>query len=330
MSFLDFRNPYLLLLFIPYIIVIFLYYFRGVKNRNSAVAISSSSLINRKSSLRAKLYPYLPIVRFLSIAFLIIALARPGKSVSYTDVKNYGIDIMVALDLSGSMMAMDFQPNNRLTVAKNVLIDFIKKRKGDRVGLVVFSGDSYLQSPLTVEHNILNQIIDELDFDSVSKESGTAIGDALALSISRMMERKSASRIILLITDGVNNAGSIDPETASDLAKEMGVKIYTVGIGKDGYVSFPMPDGQIRKVKIPVDQKSLKKIAEKTGGKYFRSKSSGVLWENIKEIDQLEKSEADIRVYNDFFDKFYYFILIAAILFFIEIALRSLYFRKVP
>ncbi len=330
MSLIDFRHPYLLLLFVPFFLVMFIYFWRGLKNRNSAIAISSSSLINQKSSLRAKLYPFLPIIRFLSIAFLIISLARPGKSVTYTSVKNYGIDIMVALDLSGSMMAMDFQPNNRLSVAKNVLIDFIKKRKGDRVGLVVFSGDTYLQCPLTAEHNIINQIVDELDFQSVSQNTGTAIGDALSLSVSRMMERKSASRIILLITDGVSNAGSIDPETASDLAKEMGIKIYTVGIGKDGYVPFPTPQGRIRKVKIPVDEKSLKQIAEKTGGKYFRAKSSGVLWENIQEIDKLEKSEADIRVYNDFFDKFYYFILIAAILFFIEVALRSLYFRKVP
>jgi len=334
---IEFQNPLFLLLFIPYAAMLFWYFFKKYHRRGAAFALSSESIIIKKTSLRSRTYRFMPAIRFLSILFLIIALARPGKGVTYTSVKNLGIDIMIALDVSGSMQAEDFKPSNRLTVAKKVVKDFILKRKADRIGLVVFAKEAYLQCPLVIDHEIIADIVDEIEYGTVDP-TRTAVGDGVSLCVSRLMERQAKSRIILLLTDGANNSGSIDPETAAQSAAELGIRIYSVGIGIPG-VAAPMPGTgnmaldfffQGRRMVSDLDIDSLKKISEITSGRFYNATSTGVFWENIQDIDRLEKSEAEVKVYHEFFDRFRIFIALSACLFFLEILLKSAFYRKMP
>lgn len=326
------KNPEYLFLLIPWGIMIVYYYLGRLYRSESAIAISSERIVTKRRSIRVATYRFLSPLRFLAIFILILALSRPGKGIDYSSVKNLGIDIMIAFDVSDSMMGEDFKPRNRLEVAKQVIKDFIVRRQSDRIGMVVFSGDAYLQCPLTIEHQMIIDLVDELDFDTV-EEDGTAIGDALALALSRMIDRKSKSRIILLLTDGMNNRGIIDPETAAKACAEMGVKIYTVGIGKEGRVAYPSRGGFIfgkRYLYNHFDETGLREIAGITSGRFYRAESSGILWENIKDIDRLEKSEMNSRVYHEFYDRFQYFLIVALSLFFSEIILRSVFYRKLP
>ncbi len=327
-----FKYPLFLLLLLPLFIYLYFFIFRGAGKRSSAIAVSSSEIFKKRESLKTRTYPYIGYLRFFSILLLILALAAPGKKISYTSIKNQGIDIVVALDLSGSMRGEDFQPDNRLAVAKKVVSDFVSKRQNDRIGLVVFAGDAYLQSPLTSDHEIIKEIISELDFDSVS-EDGTAIGDAIALSASRMMESKAKGKMILLITDGMNNRGEIDPETAAKTCAGLNIKVYTVGIGVDGNVPYPNPAGPMfpkQYVRNQFNEESLKKTAETTGGTYFRADSTGLFSSSMEQIDKLEKSEVDLKVYHEFDDRSGWILIAGISLFFIEVLLRSLFYRKLP
>jgi Ca-activated chloride channel family protein len=329
---LEFKQPLMLLLLAPYALMVFWYFYARIGGRESAVALSSEKVLPARGSFRAATYRYLPALRFAAVLLLVVALARPGKGVHYSSVKNLGIDIMIALDVSGSMMGEDFQPKNRLSVAKEVVADFISKRKSDRIGMTVFAGEAYLQCPLTVEHPMLIDILSEIDFTSVSVD-GTAIGDALALSASRLSDEKARSRIIVLLTDGVNNRGVIDPETAAGACRDLGIKVYCVGIGKEGRVPYPNPGGMVfgkRYLMNHFDETMLRDIAEKTGGRFYRAESGGVLWENIQDIDRLEKSEVEVKVYHEFYDRFQYLLAAAMALFFLEILLRSVVYRKIP
>jgi Ca-activated chloride channel homolog len=331
MAYLEFRNPYMLLLLIPYCTTIVLYIYFKIYGRETSFELSSSKLIAKRTTFRTATYKGLVVLRFLAVLMLIIALARPGRGIDYTSVNDYGIDIMICLDVSGSMMGEDFQPDNRLAVAKRVVKEFILKRQHDRIGMVVFAGEAFLQSPLTTEKSILSDITDEIDFDSVPVD-GTAIGDAIALAASRMTDSTAASRIILLLTDGMNNRGEIDPETAASLCKGMDIKVYTIGIGKEGEVTYPSGSAFFGKRKLinHFDERGLRKISEMTQARFYRAESSGVLWQNITDIDRLEKSVVETKVYHEFYDRFGLFLLLAAILFFTEIILRSLIYRKIP
>ncbi len=328
----DFKDPLYLLLLIPFAAMVVWYVYRRIGERGAAIAVSSSMVVGLRGSIRVATYRFLPVLRFASIFVLIVALARPGKSVDLTSIKNPGIDIMIALDVSDSMMGEDFEPDHRLGVARRVVKDFIARRSTDRLGLVVFSGDAYLHCPLTVDHAVVGELIDELDFDTVEEE-GTAIGEAIALAASRMIGSPAKSRIILLLTDGMNNRGSIDPETAAELCAEAGIKVYPVGIGREGRVPYPAGGGIFSSRRFLVnhfDEKILRDVAEVTGGKFYRAESGGVLRENVRDIDRLEKSDIETRVYREFHDGFEYFLAAAMLLFFLEIMLRSVFYRKVP
>ena len=332
MEHLGFKYPLFLLLLIPLFIHIYFFIFKGTGRRSSAIAVSSSEIQKKRESIKTKTYPYIGYLRIISLLLLILALAAPGKKIDYTSIKNQGLDIMIALDLSGSMRGEDFQPDNRLEVAKRVVSDFINKRQSDHIGLVVFAGDAYLQSPLTVDHEIIKDILSDLDFTSVD-EDGTAIGDAIALSASRMMESKAKGKMILLITDGVNNRGEIDPETAAKTCSGLGIKVYTVGIGRDGDVPYPNPAGPMfpkQYLRNQFNEESLKSTAETTGGAYFRAESTGLFTASMEQIDKLEKSEIDLKVYHEFDDRSGWILLAGISLFFIEILLRSLFYRKLP
>ncbi len=328
---LEFKDPLYLVLLAPYAAMVAWYLWRRIYDRESVIGLSSARLFPRRQSVRALTYRFLPALRFAAILLLILAMARPGKGIHFTTIKNLGIDIMVAMDVSGSMMAEDFQPKNRLAVAKTVIRDFVMNRKSDRIGMTVFAGEAYLQCPLTMEHQMIGDIIDEIDFETVPVD-GTAVGDAIALSTARLMDSKAKSRIILLVTDGRNNTGSIDPETAAKAAADLGIKIYTVGIGTKGQL-VPFPTG-LPMIKQPyesdLDDETLQLIAQITGAKYYHATSTGVLWKNIRDIDRLEKSEAEIKEYHEFHDRFQWLIIAAMALFFAEVALRSVFYRKVP
>lgn len=329
---LEFRFPWFLLLLVPYAGLIAWYFYGKVYRKRAALPVSSSAIVKKRESFRTRTYNYLDYLRFASLLLLIIALAAPGRGVTFSSVKNTGIDIMIALDLSLSMQGKDFQPDNRLEVAKRVLNSFVQKRVNDRIGLVVFGVDSYLQSPLTVEHEIITDIVSELDFDSVDGR-GTAVGDAIALAASRMIDSKAKSKIVMLITDGENNRGEIDPETAAKSCAEMGIKVYAVGIGKEGKVPYPNPAGPMfpdQYINSSFDVKELQKIAEITGARFYRAESTGVFWENINDIDRLEKSEVDIRTWHEFYDRSGGFLIAGLAIFFLEILLRSVFYRKVP
>lgn len=327
MWWLDFKNPLMLLLLLPWAGACAWYFYRRLHLRGAAIAVSSKRIVTRRRSLRERTYRYLPVVRMLAVFFLIIALARPGKGVDFSSVNSQGIDIMITLDISPSMSSEDFQPKNRLEVAKNVVKDFIKLRKNDRIGLVVFAGEAYFQCPLTLEHQMVEDIIDEINFDSADKE-GTAIGEALALSAARMAESKAKSRMALLLTDGMNNRGVVDPETAAKMCAELGIRIYPVGIGKKN-VHVPFLS-RMKVYRDHYDPESLKKLAETTGGKFYSAESGAVLWENVKDIDRLERSDFEVRQYHEFYDRFQVPLFMAMALFFLEMLLRSVVYRKIP
>ncbi|HOD15318.1 MAG TPA: VWA domain-containing protein [Spirochaetota bacterium] len=331
MAYLEFKDPLLLLLLVPWAAMLAWYLFRQLYNREAAVAISSERIVRVRGSIRAATYRFLPALRFAALLLLIVALSRPGKGVDYSSIKNLGVDIMIAMDVSQSMRAEDFQPKNRLAVSKQVIGDFVERRTNDRLGMVIFAGEAYLQCPLTLEHGMISDLAGEVDFDSVHVD-GTAIGDAIALSTARMMDSKAKSRLILLVTDGRNNRGAIDPETAAKAAAEMGIKVYTVGIGKIGEpVPYPTGIPMIKQqVMLDMDEETLQKVAEITGGRYYNATSSGVLWQNIKDIDRLEKSQVEIKQYHEFYDRFQWLIVAAVSLFFLEVLLRSVVYRKVP
>ncbi len=258
---------------------------------HAALRFSSTEVIKKiKKSFKQRLRHLLFLIRLMVIGLLIIVTARPQKQ-SEIDKVTEGIDIVIALDISGSMLATDFKPN-RLEASKDIAIEFINKQEYDRIGLVVFSGESYTQCPVTADHGILINTIGAIKQGLI--DDGTAIGHGLANAVNNLKDSRSKSRIIILLTDGENNAGNIDPMTAADLAATYGIKVYTIGVGKTGIAEMPVQTvfgEQMQKVEVKIDEETLKSISAKTGGKYFRAVDNRSLKEIYSEIDQLEKDK---------------------------------------
>jgi len=270
-------------------------------------------------------------LRLAVIALLIIAAARPQSIADTEELATEGADIVLALDISGSMRAMDFKPKNRLYAAKEVARDFIERRRSDRIGLVVFAGYSFTQCPLTLDHQVLKDLLDQVDIGMV--EDGTAIGMALATSINRLRESSAKSKIIILLTDGINNRGEIDPITAGQMARAEGIKVYTVGAGKRGMALFPVEDALGKRyvsLAVEINEESLQEIAAITGGKYFRATDTRKLEEVYREISELEKTRIDLTHYRRFNELFPYPVLAAFLLLAAEVALRATRCRTVP
>jgi Ca-activated chloride channel family protein len=266
----------------------------------------------------------------LAISLLILALARPQSTNNWEDTSTEGIDIVLALDISGSMMAMDFEPN-RFEASKNVAVEFISGRRNDRIGVVVFSGESYTQCPLTTDHAILVNLIQELQQGLI--EDGTAIGVGLANAINRLKDSKAVSKVIILLTDGVNNMGSIDPLTAAQIAKKFGIRVYTVGVGKNGYAPYPvqtMFGVQYQNMEVQIDEKILQEISRLTGGKYFRATNNKTLVQVYKEIDKLEKSKIEVKKFSNKNDEFLPLVIVAFLLLLLGILIRTLILRTIP
>lgn len=325
-----FANPEFLFLLILLIPIIFLHYYRRHKQ---FVALKFSSLGGIKSTgktLRAKLINLPFWLRIIALAMIIVALARPQSTSRHRQIQSEGVDIVIALDISGSMLAEDFKPN-RLDAAKKITEQFIDARENDRIGLVIFSARSFTQCPLTIDHSILKNLLRQIKFGLI--EDGTAIGMGLATSIDRLRYSKAKSKVIILLTDGVNNTGIISPLTAADLAKSMGIKVYTIGVGTQGKAPYPIqtPFGvQYMNVDVEIDEALLHNISTSTGGKYFRATNNKSLQEIYREIDKMEKTKIDESIYTNYYDEFSPLVQLSAIFLFLEFLLRYLYLRKIP
>ena len=318
---------YLLLLLIPFIV----WYIFKYNKVNATIQISSLNGFRKTGrSLKLYFYPLLFVLRILVITFLIIVLARPQSSNSWQDVTTEGIDIIMALDISTSMQSQDFKPN-RLEAAKDYAAEFITSRPNDRIGIVVFSGESFTQCPLTVDHAVLINMLKDVKITLV--DDGTGIGMGLSTAINRLKDSHSKSKVIILLTDGVNNTGSISPLTAAEIAKTFGHRVYTIGVGTYGMAPYPVqtPFGiQYQNVPVEIDEGVLKEIANMTGGQYFRATGNTKLQQIYKEIDKLEKSKIDVKEYSKKKEEFLKYALIACALLLLEILLRNTIFRTIP
>jgi Ca-activated chloride channel family protein len=319
-----------LLLVIPAIIAWYIW-----KNRTFTAEIKVSTLTGFngiKKSAKHYLRHSIIVLRILAIALLIIVLARPQSRSSWKDVKTEGIDILMSLDISGSMLAKDFKPN-RLEAAKEVAIDFVDSRPNDRIGLVIFSGESFTQCPLTTDHAIVKNLFAGIRTGMV--KDGTAIGNGLATAVSRVKDSKAKSKVVILLTDGVNNQGSVAPLTAAEIAKAFGVRVYTIGVGTIGKALAPVamyPDGsyQYGYVDVNIDEKTLEEISDMTGGKYFRATDNKKLKEIYQEIDRLEKTIFEEKNFTNKAEHFLPFAISAAILLLLEFLLKNTVFKTVP
>jgi Ca-activated chloride channel family protein len=328
---LRFANPWLLLTGLAVAAAVVLWW-RSYRRRPS-VAYSHLELLNRVSpSWRTHGRWVPPAAKILALALIVIALARPQSGTASREITSEGIDIMLVLDVSGSMKAEDFKPNNRLYVAKQVIREFVKGRTNDRIGLVVFAAQSFTQCPLTLDYDVLLGFLDKIDFGMI--EDGTAIGMALANAVNRLRDSKAKSKIVILLTDGVNNRGQIDPLTAADIAKTLGIKVYTIGAGKPGNALYPVEDPVFGKryVYIPneIDEKTLQEIAERTGGRYYRAQSEKMLERVYEEISMLEKTEVKIKEYVQYRELFSYFAIAALASVVIGGVLGATWFRTLP
>ncbi len=268
----------------------------------------------------------------LALVFMTVALARPQRGRQFQEVETRGIDIMLCLDISGSMQAEDFSPKNRLNVAKERAKEFIEKRKGDRIGLVIFSATSLTQCPLTMDRQILDGLLDRVDFGML--EDGTAIGLGLASAVARLKDSKAKDRVIILLTDGVNNTGDIDPITAAQTAASFGIKVYTIGVGSKGMVPYPVNDPMFGRryvqVQISLDTETLQKIADMTGGKSFLATDAQALKQIYDEIDRMEPTTFKVKQYTVYNELVGLWLLLAVLALGVAAALAATVFRRLP
>lgn len=283
-----------------------------------------------KKTWRQRFYPTLHVLRLLAVALLVVALARPQSTSKQSSKNIEGVDIVMAMDISGSMLAEDFSPN-RLEASKQLAREFVRGRENDRIAVVAFSGEAYTQCPLTIDHGILENRIRQLKSGVIT--DGTALGDGLAVSINRIRQSGAKSKVIILLTDGVNNAGSIDPLTASDIAKTYGIRVYTIGVGTRGLAPYPYktPFGiQYQNVQVEIDENLLKQIADETGGTYFRATNKNRLKSVFEEIDKLEKTKIEVLSYEQRAEEFRPFLWAALVLLLLELLLRLSVFKTLP
>lgn len=322
------RNALFLLLLIPALAV--WYYFR-LRHRESDVRFSTLAPFSDIGSTRKERARHLPfILRMVALTLLILALARPRSTSHGENIYTEGIDIVLALDISSSMLAEDFQPN-RIEAAKGVAQDFISGRTNDRIALVIFSSESFTQCPLTTDYAVLKNLIRPIKSGMI--QDGTAIGLGLANAVNRLKDSKAKSKVIILLTDGVNNSGQIDPITAAQIAASYGIRVYTVGVGTVGEAPYPAqtPFGtRYQMMPVDLDEKALSQIAGMTDGKYFRATDNATLKKIYREIDRLEKSRIEVRSYRRFTELFYSYVGVALFLLMIDVTISNTWLRKIP
>jgi Ca-activated chloride channel homolog len=327
-----FLNPEFFWLFLALPFAIAWLFFKR-KQQTATLKISSVSGFKASKSKLALLKPYLNVLRIVALGSLIIALARPRTvDISNQTKTTKGIDIVMAIDLSSSMLAKDLRPN-RMEALKKVASNFVDARPNDRIGVVVYAAEAYTKTPVTSDKAIVKEAIEDIKYDKVLQD-GTGIGMGLTTAVNRLKDSKAKSKIIILLTDGVNNSGFIEPETASEIAKEYGIKVYTIGLGSNGMAEFPYayaPNGRdflYKMMPVEIDEKLMKTIATNTGGKYFRANSNSKLESIYDEINKLETTDIQELKFYDYDEKFRPFVWIAGILLLLEVLLRNTIFRS--
>lgn len=328
----EFASPkilWLLLLLIPLVA----YYIYRSRQGGAAVTVSTTDSVKRAPKTLRYYLRHVPFgLRVISLSLIIIAIARPQSAEHYTNTTTEGIDIVLAVDVSTSMLAKDFTPD-RLSVAKEVASEFIGDRTGDRIGIVVFAGESFTQSPLTTDQSSLQTMLGRISSGII--EDGTAIGNGLATSINRLRESDAKSKVVILLTDGVNNRGEISPLTAAKIAKDMDIKVYTIGIGRRGTAPYPVFDERGREVnvvnmKVEIDEKMLRDIASQTGGEYFRATDKQTLEAIYERINQLEKSRVEVENRTTLYEEYLAFVLWALAALLLEFILNRIILRRIP
>jgi Ca-activated chloride channel family protein len=328
---LSFLNPefFWLFLLIP-MAVAWIYWKRN--EQTATLKISSTQGFKDSNSILIRLHPILNVLRLLALSSLIIAMARPRTvDISNQTKTTRGIDIVIAMDVSGSMLAKDLRPN-RMEALKDVAADFVEERPNDRIGLVLYASEAYTKTPVTSDKAVVLEGIKSVKYDQVLQD-GTGIGMGLSTAVNRLKDSKAKSKVIILLTDGVNNAGFIEPETAADIAKQYGIKVYTIGVGTNGMAESPYalaPNGQIlfQMMKVEIDEQLMRSIARKTDGKYFRATSNSKLAEIYASINKLETTEIEELKFYDYDEKYRPFVWLAGFLILLEIGLRNTVYRS--
>ena len=332
MEFANKEYLFLLLLIIPYIIWYVMY-----RKKSEPTMRMSDTFVFRYApkSLKVRLMPLQMLLRLTAFTFLVLALARPQTSNSWKNRQTEGIDIMLAIDVSTSMLAEDLKPN-RLEAAKMVAAEFISGRPDDNIGLTIFAGESFTQCPMTTDHTSLLNLLQNVRADIAARgliSDGTAIGMGLANAVGRLKASKAKSMVVILLTDGSNNMGDISPMTAAEIAQSLGIRVYTIGVGTNKVAPYPMPvAGGVQYVNMPVeiDTKTLSEIAQTTQGDFYRATNNNELKKIYKEIDQLEKSKMSVKKFKKKFDAFPPFVMAAALALLLELLLRITIFRRIP
>lgn len=331
MSNLDFQHPwfFLLLLLIP---LVAWWRYRQRERFDADMRMSSLEAVRGMGGWKVFLQKMLPVLRALAFVALVVAIARPQLTLKEEDVDAEGIDIFLAIDLSSSMLAQDFKPD-RLEVSKRVGADFISKREYDRIGLAAFAGEAFTVSPLTTDHLVLKDYLAGLRCGVL--EDGTAIGMGLATAVNRIKDSEAKSKVIILLTDGVNNAGYVKPLTAAEIAKEFEVKVYTIGVGTEGQALAPVSktsDGRYRfgPTRVEIDEDLLKQISEMTGGQYFRATNEQRLQLIYDEIDRLEKTKIEVTTIKRYSEEYWRFVWVAVVLLVLEMLLKYTLLRRIP
>lgn len=324
---IEFAHPgfFWLLISIPLMVGWYIWKQKQLQGSLGVPAIKGFTII--KKSMLPKFRHYAIVLRSLAMAALVVALARPQSSLSWQNSTTEGIDIIIASDISGSMLAEDFKPN-RLEAGKEIAIDFIKGRPDDRIGLVVFSGESFTQCPLTIDHSVLINMYSDIKNGMIT--DGTAIGMGLATAVNRLRGSEAKSKVVILLTDGSNNSGSIPPITAAEIARQFKVRVYTVGLGTNGFAPYPVqtPMGvQYQRMPVVIDEGTLSKIASITGGKYFRATNNETLKNIYTQIDKLEKAKIDVTQYRKKTEMFLPWAIIALVLLSLEFVLKNTLFK---
>ena len=328
---LSFLNPefFWLFLLIP-MAVAWIYWKRN--EQTATLKMSSTQGFKNSNTLLTRLKPLLNVMRIVALSSLIVAMARPRTvDISNQTKTTRGIDIVIAMDVSGSMLAKDLRPN-RMEALKDVAADFVEERPNDRIGLVLYASEAYTKTPVTSDKAVVLEAIKSVKYDNVLQD-GTGIGMGLSTAVNRLKDSKAKSKVIILLTDGVNNAGFIEPETAADIAKQYGIKVYTIGVGTNGMAESPYalaPNGQImfQMMKVEIDEQLMRSIARKTDGKYFRATSNRKLAEIYASINKLETSEIEELKFYDYDEKYRPFVWLAGFLILLEIGLRNTIYRS--
>ncbi len=329
----SFSDP-LYLLLLPVLPLMVYWYLRGMKRSSGKIRYSDIGILKRLvPSAKQRLRHILFVMRLLAFTMLIFALARPQSSSKEEEISTEGVDIILAMDVSSSMLAEDFKPNNRLEAAKLVAMDFIKGRRNDRLGMVIFAGESFTQCPLTLDYGVLLTLLEGIKVADKDWD-GTAIGMGIINAVNRLRDSKAKSKVIILLTDGVNNSGQVAPVTAARIGQAFGVKIYTIGAGKRGTAMYPVNNPifgrQYVPMQVEIDEETLKEIARITNAKYFRATNERKLKAIYDEIGEMEKTKIEVKEFTRYEEYFVYFLGLGLLLLLLKLILSNTYFKKLP